>query len=108
MRHVRQQDLCIAPQGKGNGFALQICDNTKSELRWFHKSSKSALVGRLWVCRLLCLFVLLSFLNSVILESLCKTAGVACFTFTRMKNVAVSCKLVQQNQRVFRGGTFVC
>lgn len=43
MRHVRQQDLCVAPQG--NGFALQLCDKAKTELRWFHKSSKSALVG---------------------------------------------------------------
>ncbi|XP_044073481.1 polypeptide N-acetylgalactosaminyltransferase 5 [Siniperca chuatsi] len=47
MRHVRQQDLCVAPQGKGNGFALQLCDNTKPELRWFHKSSNSALAEHL-------------------------------------------------------------
>ncbi|XP_070694045.1 polypeptide N-acetylgalactosaminyltransferase 5 [Pempheris klunzingeri] len=47
MRHVRQQDLCVAPQGKGNGFALQSCDNTKTELRWFHKSSNSALAEHL-------------------------------------------------------------
>lgn len=45
MRHVRQQDLCVAPQGKGNGISLQSCDGTKPELRWFHKSSNSALVG---------------------------------------------------------------
>lgn len=43
MRHIRQQDLCVAPQGKGNGFALVLCDNTSPELRWFHKSSNSAL-----------------------------------------------------------------
>ncbi|XP_070831798.1 polypeptide N-acetylgalactosaminyltransferase 5 [Chaetodon trifascialis] len=41
MRHVRQQDLCVAPQGKGNSFALVSCDNSKAELRWFHKSSNS-------------------------------------------------------------------
>lgn len=45
MRHVRQQDLCIAPESTGKGFTLQSCDNTKAELRWFHKSSNSALVG---------------------------------------------------------------
>lgn len=71
MRHVRQQDLCVAPRGKGNGFALELCDNTKAELRWFHKSSNS-LVGWLWVCCLLCQlsFVMLSFLYSVILVSI--------------------------------------
>lgn len=47
MRHVRQQDLCVAPQGKGSGFALLPCDNTKPELRWFHKSSTSALAEHL-------------------------------------------------------------
>ncbi|XP_040005170.1 polypeptide N-acetylgalactosaminyltransferase 5 [Xiphias gladius] len=47
MRHLRQQSLCVAPQGKGNGFALQLCDNTKPELRWFHKSSNSALAEHL-------------------------------------------------------------
>lgn len=43
MRHIRQQDLCVAHQGES--FALQSCDNSKPELRWFHKSSNSALVG---------------------------------------------------------------
>lgn len=47
MRHVRQQDTCVAPQGKGNSFALQLCDNAKAELRWFHKSSNSALAEHL-------------------------------------------------------------
>nr|XP_046260588.1 polypeptide N-acetylgalactosaminyltransferase 5 [Scatophagus argus] len=47
MRHVRQQDVCVAPQGKSNGFALQLCENTKAELRWFHKSSNSALAEHL-------------------------------------------------------------
>ncbi|KAI3355772.1 hypothetical protein L3Q82_004345 [Scortum barcoo] len=47
MRHVRQQDLCVAPQGAGSGFSLEICDNNKHELRWFHKSSKSALAEHL-------------------------------------------------------------
>lgn len=47
MRHVRQQDLCVAPHGKGSGFALQLCDNAKPELRWFHKSSNSALAEHL-------------------------------------------------------------
>ncbi|XP_040913999.1 polypeptide N-acetylgalactosaminyltransferase 5 [Toxotes jaculatrix] len=47
MKHIRQQDLCVAPQDKGSGFALQLCDNTKPELRWFHKSSNSALAEHL-------------------------------------------------------------
>ncbi|XP_069009787.1 polypeptide N-acetylgalactosaminyltransferase 5 [Embiotoca jacksoni] len=47
MRHVRQQDLCVAPQGQGNGFALVLCDNAKPQLRWFHKSSNSALAEHL-------------------------------------------------------------
>ncbi|KAG7227510.1 hypothetical protein INR49_005325 [Caranx melampygus] len=45
MRHVRQQDLCVAPQGES--FGLQSCDNSKPELRWFHKSSNSALAEHL-------------------------------------------------------------
>ncbi|CAG5865534.1 unnamed protein product [Menidia menidia] len=47
MRHIRQQELCIAPQSKGRGFALVRCDNTRPELRWFHKSSNSALAEHL-------------------------------------------------------------
>ncbi|KAK5890483.1 hypothetical protein CesoFtcFv8_014001 [Champsocephalus esox] len=46
-RHIRQQDLCLAPQGKGSSFALQLCDNDKPEHRWFHKSSNSALAEHL-------------------------------------------------------------
>lgn len=47
MRHVRQQDLCVAPHGKGSGFALQLCDNAKPAHRWFHKSANSALAEHL-------------------------------------------------------------
>uniref|UniRef100_A0A8D3AI95 Polypeptide N-acetylgalactosaminyltransferase n=1 Tax=Scophthalmus maximus TaxID=52904 RepID=A0A8D3AI95_SCOMX len=47
MRHIRQHDLCVAPRGKSSGFALQLCDNTKPELRWFHKSTNSALAEHL-------------------------------------------------------------
>lgn len=47
MRHIRQQDTCVAPRGKASGFALQSCDNSKAELRWFHKSSNSALAEHL-------------------------------------------------------------
>ncbi|XP_031154794.1 polypeptide N-acetylgalactosaminyltransferase 5 [Sander lucioperca] len=47
MRHVRQQDICVTPHSKGNGFALQLCDNAKPEHRWFHKSSNSALAEHL-------------------------------------------------------------
>ncbi|XP_056293444.1 polypeptide N-acetylgalactosaminyltransferase 5 [Pseudoliparis swirei] len=47
MRHVRQQDLCIAPHGNGSGFALQLCDNAVPEHRWLHKSSNSALADHL-------------------------------------------------------------
>uniref|UniRef100_A0A3B3CZ40 Ricin B lectin domain-containing protein n=1 Tax=Oryzias melastigma TaxID=30732 RepID=A0A3B3CZ40_ORYME len=39
MRHFRQGDLCIAPQPNINSFALVSCDNTKPELRWFHRSA---------------------------------------------------------------------
>ncbi|KAK1875714.1 Polypeptide N-acetylgalactosaminyltransferase 5 [Dissostichus eleginoides] len=46
-RHIRQQDLCLAPQGKGSSFDLQLCDNAKPEHRWFHKSSNSALAEHL-------------------------------------------------------------
>ncbi|XP_029315048.1 LOW QUALITY PROTEIN: polypeptide N-acetylgalactosaminyltransferase 5 [Cottoperca gobio] len=47
MNHVHQQDLCIASQGKGSGFALQLCDKAKPEHRWFHKSPNSALAEHL-------------------------------------------------------------
>ncbi|XP_034430369.1 polypeptide N-acetylgalactosaminyltransferase 5 [Hippoglossus hippoglossus] len=49
MRHIRQQDLCIAPQGKGkgNGVALESCDNAKLDIRWFHQSTNSALAEHL-------------------------------------------------------------
>ncbi|XP_004081934.1 polypeptide N-acetylgalactosaminyltransferase 5 [Oryzias latipes] len=43
LRHVRQGDLCIAPQQSLNSFSVVSCDNAKAELRWFHKSSKSTL-----------------------------------------------------------------
>lgn len=41
MRTLRQQDLCVA----SSPVAPQPCDNAKAELRWYHKSSDSALVG---------------------------------------------------------------
>uniref|UniRef100_A0A3B4EYU4 Polypeptide N-acetylgalactosaminyltransferase n=1 Tax=Pundamilia nyererei TaxID=303518 RepID=A0A3B4EYU4_9CICH len=44
IKHIQQQNLCVAAQGSGNRFALRSCDGTKPELRWFHKSSNSALV----------------------------------------------------------------
>ncbi|KAM7407544.1 hypothetical protein PAMA_003321 [Pampus argenteus] len=58
MRQVRQQDLCVAPQAKKSGIILQLCDDAKSELRWFHKSSNSALAEHLmaeFVSRHMCL-----------------------------------------------------
>ncbi|XP_044221454.1 polypeptide N-acetylgalactosaminyltransferase 5 [Thunnus albacares] len=58
MRHLRQQDLCVAPQTKESGITLKSCDNVKSELRWFHKSSNSALAEHLmaeFVSRHMCL-----------------------------------------------------
>ncbi|XP_060910314.1 polypeptide N-acetylgalactosaminyltransferase 5 [Labrus mixtus] len=42
-KQVRHQDQCIAAQFNDNGSVLQPCDDNKPELRWFHKSSKSAL-----------------------------------------------------------------
>ncbi|XP_040057495.2 polypeptide N-acetylgalactosaminyltransferase 5 [Gasterosteus aculeatus] len=47
MRHVRQQDLCVSPHGKGSGIALQVCDNANPAHNWFHKSSNSALAEHL-------------------------------------------------------------
>ncbi|XP_074515562.1 polypeptide N-acetylgalactosaminyltransferase 5 [Sebastes fasciatus] len=47
MRHVRQQDLCVIPHGKGSAFTLQSCDNAKPEHRWIHKSPNSALAEHL-------------------------------------------------------------
>ncbi|CAK6954082.1 polypeptide N-acetylgalactosaminyltransferase 5 [Scomber scombrus] len=58
MRHVRQQDLCVSPLAKDSGITLQLCDNAKAELRWFHKSSNSALAEHLmaeFVSRHMCL-----------------------------------------------------
>uniref|UniRef100_H3BYC5 Ricin B lectin domain-containing protein n=1 Tax=Tetraodon nigroviridis TaxID=99883 RepID=H3BYC5_TETNG len=43
MRTLRQQDLCVA----SSPVALQPCDNAKAELRWYHKSSDSALAEHL-------------------------------------------------------------
>ncbi|XP_071379141.1 polypeptide N-acetylgalactosaminyltransferase 5 [Centroberyx affinis] len=43
MRHIRQRDLCIVPEGKETGLALELCDSANPKLRWFHKASNSAL-----------------------------------------------------------------
>ncbi|KAM6986710.1 polypeptide N-acetylgalactosaminyltransferase 5 [Aplochiton taeniatus] len=43
MRHIRQQDLCVVPQGKELGLALQQCDIANASLRWLHKASNSAM-----------------------------------------------------------------
>uniref|UniRef100_A0A3B5Q0M3 Polypeptide N-acetylgalactosaminyltransferase n=1 Tax=Xiphophorus maculatus TaxID=8083 RepID=A0A3B5Q0M3_XIPMA len=51
MKSIRHQDLCVAAQSTGSGFALVPCDNTKREFRWFYKTSNSALVSSL--CTLL-------------------------------------------------------
>ncbi|XP_055734880.1 polypeptide N-acetylgalactosaminyltransferase 5-like [Salvelinus fontinalis] len=47
MRHVRQKDVCLTTQNKGSSLALQLCDNTKPQLRWLHKASVSALAEHL-------------------------------------------------------------
>lgn len=47
LRHVRQQNTCVAPQGKGTSITLQTCDNVRADLRWFHKSSSSSLADHL-------------------------------------------------------------
>ncbi|KAM4730852.1 polypeptide N-acetylgalactosaminyltransferase 5 [Anableps anableps] len=47
MKNIRHQDLCVAAQSTGSGFALVPCDNTKRELRWFYKTSNSALTEHL-------------------------------------------------------------
>ncbi|KAF7665227.1 hypothetical protein LDENG_00148990 [Lucifuga dentata] len=47
MGHIRQHNLCILPHVKEISLSLQLCDNTNSELRWFHKDSKSAEGGHL-------------------------------------------------------------
>lgn len=41
MRHIRQQDLCVVPQGKRAD--LLQCDIAKPVLRWLHKASHSAM-----------------------------------------------------------------
>lgn len=43
MRAIRQQDLCVSSSNRS--VSLQPCDNTKAELRWYHKASDSTLVG---------------------------------------------------------------
>lgn len=43
MRAIRQRDLCVSSFNRS--VSLQPCDNTKAELRWYHKSSDSTLVG---------------------------------------------------------------
>ncbi|XP_034042155.1 polypeptide N-acetylgalactosaminyltransferase 5 isoform X2 [Thalassophryne amazonica] len=56
-RLVCQGDLCLAAH-KNLSLTLQLCDNTKPELRWFHKSSSTTLVGHLlpeFVSRHVCL-----------------------------------------------------
>ncbi|XP_014887105.1 polypeptide N-acetylgalactosaminyltransferase 5 [Poecilia latipinna] len=47
MKSIRHQDLCVAAQSTGSGFALVPCDNTKRELRWSYKTSNSALTEHL-------------------------------------------------------------
>lgn len=47
MKNIQHQDLCVAAQSAGSGFALLPCDNTKRELRWFYKTSSSALTEHL-------------------------------------------------------------
>ncbi|XP_028993189.1 polypeptide N-acetylgalactosaminyltransferase 5 [Betta splendens] len=42
MKHVRQQEVCVAHRGAGTGLALQTCHNVEPELRWFHQTSNSA------------------------------------------------------------------
>ncbi|TWW80741.1 Polypeptide N-acetylgalactosaminyltransferase 5 [Takifugu flavidus] len=45
MRAIRQQDLCVSSFNRS--VSLQTCDNTKAELRWYHKSSDSTLAEHL-------------------------------------------------------------
>uniref|UniRef100_A0A3Q2Q1X6 Polypeptide N-acetylgalactosaminyltransferase n=1 Tax=Fundulus heteroclitus TaxID=8078 RepID=A0A3Q2Q1X6_FUNHE len=47
MKNIRHHDLCVAAQNEGSGFALVPCDNSKRELRWFYKTSDSALTEHL-------------------------------------------------------------
>ncbi|KAG7454843.1 hypothetical protein JOB18_040004 [Solea senegalensis] len=59
MKLIRQQDVCVAPQGKNNGFALQPCDNTEPAQRWSHKSITTALAEH----------IITEFLNHLCLEA---------------------------------------
>uniref|UniRef100_A0A3B3XX18 Polypeptide N-acetylgalactosaminyltransferase n=1 Tax=Poecilia mexicana TaxID=48701 RepID=A0A3B3XX18_9TELE len=70
LKSIRHQDLCVAAQSTGSGFALVPCDNTKRELRWSYKTSNSALVSSLHTAAvvelktylLLCLLIVLPLL----------------------------------------------
>ncbi|XP_061648391.1 polypeptide N-acetylgalactosaminyltransferase 5 [Phyllopteryx taeniolatus] len=40
LKHLRQQDLCLAPHVTESSLSLQPCDRNHAVLRWLHKSSK--------------------------------------------------------------------
>ncbi|KAG5283279.1 hypothetical protein AALO_G00040330 [Alosa alosa] len=40
LRLIRQQGLCVVPQGLGNPVSLEPCDNTKAQQRWMINTNK--------------------------------------------------------------------
>ncbi|XP_054644044.1 polypeptide N-acetylgalactosaminyltransferase 5 isoform X2 [Dunckerocampus dactyliophorus] len=43
LKHIRQQDLCVAPQVKYHSLVIESCDRANPGQRWLHKSSNSEL-----------------------------------------------------------------
>lgn len=40
LRLIRQQALCVVPQGLGNSVSLELCDNNKDHQRWLVNTNK--------------------------------------------------------------------
>ncbi|XP_072541644.1 polypeptide N-acetylgalactosaminyltransferase 5 [Salminus brasiliensis] len=40
VKTLRQNTSCVSPQSTGTGVAMEPCDNTKTHLRWMHKTNK--------------------------------------------------------------------
>lgn len=40
LRLIRQQAVCVVPQGLGNSVSLELCDNNKAQQRWLVNTNK--------------------------------------------------------------------
>ncbi|XP_076119675.1 polypeptide N-acetylgalactosaminyltransferase 5 [Alosa pseudoharengus] len=49
LRLIRQQGLCVVPQGLGNPVSLEPCDNTKAQQRWMINSNNKLLAEHIIV-----------------------------------------------------------